>query len=132
MPKRFKSPNGQGKGSTFLVAFNLDDEQEARAWAMAQQLACPHGKRKHVLLGFLLALCDYQDITGVELNADKVVAMFMSGVLLNSDGHPTGRIRFEDLPETEPELIIGTADHADPEETRLNFAISMGDMFGDD
>ena len=39
MPASAKSPNGQANSNAYLLVFDLDDESQAKAWKVAQQLA---------------------------------------------------------------------------------------------
>jgi hypothetical protein len=90
-----------------------------------------HGSLSKVIRGFLLALVEFQRATGVELNADTVTGMFLSGILLGGGGArgaipPTYAIDGE-----EADIIIGTANRASGDEIALNMAMDIGDMFGD-
>ena len=50
-----KPPNGQAQSGSYLLVFDLDDEAQAKAWSVAQQLTSQR-KLKHVLVGMLLAI----------------------------------------------------------------------------
>jgi len=61
-----KPPNGQAQSGSYLLVFDLDDEAQAKAWEVAQQLASQR-KLKHVLVGLLLAVHTVQEQTGKEI-----------------------------------------------------------------
>lgn len=121
--RRVKPGNGEGRGNTFLLSFNLNDTGERRAWLMAQQLARPHGKRGHILKAFLLALADYQDQTGIELNADNAAALLLEGALFGTERVMT---KVPDRQAGDKPLVkISTADKASGDEALSNFSESM-------
>jgi hypothetical protein len=132
MARRSEKPrHGEGAGNQILVRFNLDDPQDMLALTMARQLASKHGSLSKVIRGFLLALVEFQRATGVELNADTVTGMFLSGILLGGGGAgraipPTYAIDGEEV-----EIIVGTANRASGEEIAINMAMDIGDMFSD-
>ena len=127
-----KPPNGQAQSGSYLLVFDLDDEAQAKAWDVAQQLAAQR-KLKHVLVGLLLAIHTVQQQTGKTLDLLQFMASFITG-LIHGGGGGYGSMHITDMTEPEelPSLFAGTADHADPTETRENFSAGMGDLFGDD
>jgi hypothetical protein len=129
--KSQKPPNGQANSGTYLLVFDLDDEAQARAWDVAQQLASQR-KLKHVLVGMLLAIHTVQTQTGKTIDLLQFMASFVSG-LVNGTGGGYGRmdITEETAPEELPSMFAGTDDHADPAEARENFSIGMGNLFDD-
>ena len=127
-----KPPNGQANSGTYLLVFDLDDEAQARAWDVAQQLASQR-KLKHVLVGMLLAIHTVQDQTGRAIDLLQFMASFITG-LITGGGGGYGSLQITDAtaPEELPSMFAGTEDHADPLEARENFAAGMGDLFEDD
>ncbi|RMH21323.1 MAG: hypothetical protein D6698_02965 [Gammaproteobacteria bacterium] len=127
-----KPPNGQAQSGSYLLVFDLDDEAQAKAWEVAQQLASQR-KLKHVLVGMLLAVHTVQEQTGKALDLLQFMASFITG-LINGGGGGYGRMQITEQTEPEelPSMFAGTDDHADPTEARDNFSAGMGDLFGDD
>ena len=127
-----KPPNGQAKSGSYLLVFDLDDEGQAKAWEVAQQLASQR-KLKHVLVGLLLAVHTVQEQTGKALDLLQFMASFITG-LIHGGGGGYGNIEITETTEPEelPSMFAGTEDHADPTEARENFSAGMGDLFGDD
>lgn len=119
MTKRAKSPDGAGHYPGFMLHFNLDDEDEYRAWQIAQQLATPHGRRKRIIIGFLLAIDRYQRETGRDLNADTVVEAFFADALLGQ------RVQADKKP---PEILIENVEFADEGESD-KMAQNFGSLF---
>lgn len=127
-----KPPNGQAQSGSYLLVFDLDDDAQARAWEVAQQLAGQR-KLKHVLVGLLLAVHTVQEQTGKALDLLQFMASFITG-LINGGGGSYGSIQITEMTEPEelPSMFAGTDNHADPNEARENFSASMGDLFGDE
>ncbi|RMG74257.1 MAG: hypothetical protein D6711_09255 [Chloroflexi bacterium] len=127
-----KPPNGQAQSGSYLLVFDLDDEAQAKAWEVAQQLASQR-KLKHVLVGMLLAVHTVQEQTGKALDLLQFMASFITG-LINGGGGGYGHMQITEAtaPEELPSMFAGTDDHADPTEARENFSAGMGDLFGDD
>lgn len=125
-----KPPNGQAQSGSYLLVFDLDDEGQAKAWEVAQQLAAQR-KLKHVLVGLLLAIHTVQQETGRVIDLMQFVSRFVTGLV--TGGRVGGIEITADLrPEELPSMFAGTDDHADPLETRENFAMGMGNLFEDD
>ena len=124
-----KPPNGQANSGTYLLTFDLDDDAQAKAWQVAQQLAAQR-KLKHVLVGMLLAIHTVQEKTGKAIDLLQFMASFITG-LISDGGRAYGTIPISEgmMPEELPSMFAGTADHADPMETRENFAVGMGNLF---
>jgi hypothetical protein len=125
-----KPPNGQAHSGTYLLTFDLDDEAQAKAWQVAQQLAGGR-KLKHVLTGMLLAVHTVQEHTGKQVDMTEFMARFITSMVVGGGGAQlpiSERTTVEELPS----VFTGTADHADPLEARRAFAGGMGDLFGDD
>jgi len=130
-----KPPNGQAKSGSYLLVFDLDDDGQAKAWAVAQQLASQR-KLKHVLVGMLLAVHTVQEQTGRALDLLQFMAAFITGLIHGGgEGYGVpgyGTITEETAPEELPSMFAGTENHADPQEARENFSAGMGDLFADD
>ena len=124
-----KPPNGQGESGSYLLVFDLDDEAQAKAWAVAQQLTSQR-KLKHVLVGMLLAVHTVQEQTGKTLDLLQFMASFITGMIHGRGGGYA--ITENTSPEELPSMFAGTADHADPAEARENFSAGMGNLFDDD
>ena len=75
-----KPPNGQAKSGSYLLVFDLDDEGQAKAWEVAQQLTSQR-KLKHVLVGMLLAVHTVQEQTGKTLDLLQFMASFISSMI---------------------------------------------------
>ena len=126
-----KPPNGQAQSGSYLLVFDLDDEAQAKAWEVAQQLASQR-KLKHVLVGLLLAVHTVQEQTGKALDLLQFMASFITGLIHGGGGGYGVQITETTEPEELPSMFAGTDDHADPTEARENFSAGMGDLFGDD
>lgn len=127
-----KPPNGQAQSNSYLLVFDLDDEAQAKAWEVAQQLASQR-KLKHVLVGMLLAVYTVQEQTGKALDLLQFMAAFITGLIHGGNGgYGPVRITEATAPEELPSMFAGTEDHADPVQARQNFSAGMGDLFGDD
>ncbi len=127
-----KPPNGQAQSGSYLLVFDLDDEAQAKAWEVAQQLASQR-KLKHVLVGMLLAVHTVQEQTGKALDLLQFMAAFITG-LIHGGGGGYGAVQITEAtaPEELPSMFAGTEDHADPAQARQNFSAGMGDLFSDD
>ena len=131
-----KPPNGQAQSGSYLLVFDLDDEAQAKAWDVAQQLTSQR-KLKHVLVGMLLAVHTVQEQTGKSLDLLQFMASFITG-LIHGGGGGYGVAGYNRTiteatePEELPSMFAGTDDHADPAEARENFSAGMGDLFSDD
>jgi len=120
--KKSRSPNGQGLFPAISVTFDLSDPDEFRAFEMAQQLATPHGRRKHAIISFLLAIYDLQIQTGQEFNADTMSAQFITERLLSMSS--------TQLPSSPVQLIaIRNDSRTSMEETAKNLLNSIGNVF---
>lgn len=127
-----KPPNGQAQSNSYLLVFDLDDEAQAKAWEVAQQLASQR-KLKHVLVGMLLAVYTVQEQTGKALDLLQFMAAFITGLIHGGSGsYGPVRITEATAPEELPSMFAGTEDHADPAQARENFSAGMGDLFGAD
>ncbi len=126
-----KPPNGQAQSGSYLLVFDLDDEAQAKAWEVAQQLASQR-KLKHILVGMLLAVHTVQEQTGKVVDLLQFMASFITGLIHGGGGGYSVQITESTAPEELPSMFSGTDDHADPIEARENFSTGMGDLFGDD
>jgi hypothetical protein len=126
-----KAPNGQANSGSYLLVFDLDDEGQAKAWQMAQQLAAER-KLKHVLVGMLLAIHTVQEQTGKAIDLLQFMAAFITGLVHGGEGRYGMRITETTEPTELPSVFVGTDDHADPMEARQQFAAGIGDLFADD
>lgn len=126
-----KSLNGQAKGGTYLLTFNLDNAGETRAWEMAQNLAGQR-KLKQVLTGMLLAIRTVEEHTGKPIDMTHFMAQFVTQLVLG--GKTGGYAPLPPIPQPEelPSMFAGTEDRADPLQARQAFAGGMGNLFGDD
>lgn len=125
-----KPPNGQAQSGSYLLVFDLDDEGQAKAWEVAQQLASQR-KLKQVLVSILLAIHTVQEQTGKVVDMLQFMASFITGLITGRTGQGV-TITESTAPEELPSMFAGTDDHADPMETRENFAIGMGNLFDDE
>jgi hypothetical protein len=127
-----KPPNGKAKSNSYLLVFDLDDDGQAKAWEVAQQLASQR-KLKHVLVGMLLAIHTVQEQTGKTLDLLQFMASFITGII-HGDRGGYGGIQITEItqPEELPSMFAGTDNHADPMQARENFSSSMGNLFSDD
>ena len=127
-----KPPNGQAQSGSYLLVFDLDDDGQAKAWEVAQQLAGQR-KLKHVLVGLLLAIHTVQESTGKTIDLLQFMASFVSGLVHGGgQGYTPIEITENTQPDELPSMFAGTDDHADPMETREAFTAGMGDLFSDD
>jgi len=123
-----KPPNGQAQSGSYLLVFDLDDEAQAKAWEVAQQLAGQR-KLKHVLVGMLLAVHTVQNQTGKTIDLLQFMASFITGLVHGGGG---GRVITEATsPEELPSMFAGTDDHISPSEARENLMTGMGNLFED-
>jgi hypothetical protein len=124
-----KPPNGQAESGSYLLVFDLDDEAQAKAWEVAQELASQR-KLKHVLVGMLLAIHTVQEQTGKALDLLQFMASFITS-MIHGDRRGYGGIQITEVtdPEELPSMFAGTEDHANPVEARENFSIGMGNLF---
>jgi len=125
-----KPPNGQANSGTYLLVFNLDDDAQAQAWQVAQELAAQR-RLKHVLVALLLAIHTVQTQTGKAIDMLQFMASFITGMVSGRSGGYFSITESTD-PNELPTMFAGTADHDDPIATRENFAVGMGDLFSDD
>ena len=128
---REKPPNGQAQSGSYLLVFDLDDESQRKAWEVAQELASQR-KLKHVLVSILVAIHSVQEKTGKVIDLIDFVSQFITGMVFGLKGQSAYQITESTTLDELPVAFIGTDDHADPTEARENFAIGMGDLFGDD
>lgn len=124
-----KAPNGQAQSNSYLLVFDLDDEGQAKAWEVAQQLAAQR-KLKHVLVGMLLTVHTVQEHTGRQIDMTEFMAQFVTNMVIGGRGMPM--LSEDTTPDELPSMFAGTEDRADPLETRQAFAGSMGNLFDDD
>ena len=129
MARTQKPANGQAQSGSYLLVFDLDDEAQAKAWEVAQQLASQR-KLKHVLVGMLLAVHTVQERTGKVVDLLQFMAAFITGLVHGGEGGM--RITEATSPDELPSLFAGTDDHTDPLEARANFVAGMGNLFDDD
>jgi hypothetical protein len=127
-----KPPNGKAESGSYLLVFDLDDDGQAKAWEVAQQLASQR-KLKHVLVGMLLAIHTVQEQTGKTLDLLQFMASFITS-MIHGDRGGYGGMGITEItqPEELPSMFAGTDNHADPMEARENFSSSMGNLFGDE
>jgi len=127
-----KPPNGQATASTYLLTFDLDDESQAKAWRIAQDLAAER-KLKQVLIGLLVAIHTVQELTHKRIDLTEFIASFITGLVMGGGAvyRPSG-VEMDTTPEDLPTMFAGTADHINPVEAREVFSASMGDLFSDD
>ncbi len=119
-----KPPNGQASGGSYLLTFDLDDEGQAKAWDVAQQLASQR-KLKHVLVGMLLAVHTVQEATGKQVDMTEFMAQFITRMVLGGSYTPMTLTEPDELPSA----FAGTAERVDPLEARQAFAGGMGNLF---
>jgi hypothetical protein len=124
-----KPPNGQAQSNSYLLVFDLDDEGQAKAWEVAQQLAAQR-KLKHVLVGMLLAVHTVQEHTGRQIDMTEFMAQFVTNMVIGGRGLPV--LRDDTQPDELPSMFAGTEDRADPLEARQAFAGGMGNLFDDE
>ena len=126
-----KPPNGQAQSNSYLLVFDLDDESQRKAWEIAQQLASQR-KLKHVLVSSLVAIHTVQEKTGKVVDLIDFVSQFITGMVFGLKTQSNYQITESTTLDDLPVAFIGTDNHADPTEARENFAIGMGDLFGED
>jgi hypothetical protein len=130
--KRKRSPNGKARNHSYLLTFDTTDEAEQRAWAVMQRFAAQR-RAKPILMGFLMALSEIESRTGQRYSAEDMMALFVASVVSGQGaGSMSSRFVSGDLSTDTPSIIVGTADHADPDEVRDELALGMGDLFGDE
>jgi len=130
--KRSRSPNGQARNPTYLLTFDLTDEAEQRAWTAMQRLAAQR-RGKSVLIGFLMALAELERQTNQQYAAEDMMALFVTALVSGQRvGYGTSNLVMNGMSEDSPSIIVGTADHADPDQVRDELALGMGDLFGDE
>jgi len=129
--KRSRSPNGQARNPSYLLTFDPTDDAEQRAWAVMQRLAAQR-RAKPVLIGFLMALSEIESRINQRYAVEDMMAMFVASVISGQRGDSSSfAFSMDDLSGV-PSIIVGTADHADPDEVRDELALGMGDLFGDE
>jgi len=102
-----KPLNGQAQSNSYLLVFDLDDEAQAKAWEVAQQLASQR-KLKHVLVGMLLAVYTVQEQTGKALDLLQFMAAFITGLIHGGNGgYGPVRITEATAPEELPSMFAG-------------------------
>ena len=130
-----QAKNGEGEAGSYLLVFDRTKDAEERAWQMTRKLAAQR-RLKHTLLGFLLALDEIRERTGKDHSVEEMMASFISSMSMdrqqNSAYAQPSLPPLGDLSEDIPALIVGSADHVDPDEARDQLALGMGDLFGDD
>jgi hypothetical protein len=127
-----KPPNGQANTNTYLLTFDLEDESQAKAWQIAQDLASER-KLKQVLIGLLLAVHTVQELTRRKIDLTEFMALFIAGIVTGGGTLtlPRPGLAPDTSPEELPTMFAGTADHINPLEAREVFSASMGDLFAD-
>lgn len=132
MKKRSRSPNGQARSPAYLLTFDPTDEAEQRAWAVMQRLAAQR-RAKPVLIGFLMAWSEIEMRTNQRYSVEDMMAMFVTSVVSGQRvGLGPSNFVMDVMAGDTPSIIVGTADHADPDEVRDELALGMGDLFGDE
>ena len=126
-----KPPNGQANSNSYLLVFDLDDESQAKAWRVAQQLAADR-KLKQVLIGLLLAVHTVQEMTRKRVDLTEFIASFITGMVLGSSAHTMPRITPTTTPEELPTIFAGTDNHVDPLEAREAFSSGIGNLFDEE
>jgi hypothetical protein len=126
-----KSPNGQANSNAYLLVFDLDDESQAKAWKVAQQLAAER-KLKQVLIGLLLAVHTVQEMTRKRIDLTEFIASFVTGMVVGSSVHAMPYITPATTPEELPTIFAGTDNHADPLEAREAFSAGIGNLFDEE
>src|SRR5262249_42753632 len=127
-----RSPNGQARNPSYLLTFDPTDEAERRAWAVMQRLAAQR-RAKPVLIGFLMALSESESRTNQRYSDEDMMAMLVASVVSGRrEGTAVPGFPLGDLSGDVPSIIVGSADHADPDEVRDELALGMGDLFGDE
>lgn len=127
--KRIKPQNGQGQSGQIILSFDLSDPDQARAYDMAQQLASPHGMRKHVFVGFLLFLESYQAQTGIRLTADRVMGLYLTWL-----SQLTGSVAFSAAQSNYDlsDAVAGSSDRTDAAERNANYLSGMAGLLSED
>ena len=123
-----KSPNGQANSSSYLLVFDLADENQEKAWKVAQDLAADR-KLKQLLIGLLLAVYTVQEMTKKRIDLTGFMASFITGMVVGGTAHPMLEITPMTTPEELPTIFAGTADHVDPFTAREAFSTGIGDLF---
>lgn len=128
-----RSQNGKAQTPSYLLTFDLTDDGQRRAWEVMQRLAAQR-RAKPVLMGFLMALSELEVHTNQRYSAEDMMAMFVTLIVSGqgTGGALSSGFSWGDMATDAPALIVGTADHADPDEIRDELALGMGDLFGDE
>ena len=93
-----------------------------------QRLAAQR-QAKSVLIGFLMALADLERQTNQQYAVEDMMALFIAALVSGQRvGYGVSNLMIDDSPS----IIVGTADHADPDQVRDELALGMGDLFGDE
>ncbi len=127
-----RSKNGEAQTPSYLLIFDLNNDSQKRAWDVLQKLSAER-RSKRTLMGFLLALDEIRKRTGSEHSVDDMLARFITSMATGgsaTSGYPS--FSSSDLSGDTPSIIVGTANHADPDDVRDELALGMGDLFGDD
>jgi hypothetical protein len=111
--------------------FDLDDESQAKAWRVAQQLAAER-KLKQVLIGLLLAVHTVQEMTRKRIDLTEFIASFITGMVVGNNAPAMPRITPTTTPEELPTIFAGTDNHVDPFEAREAFSAGIGNLFGEE
>jgi hypothetical protein len=126
-----KPPNGQANSNSYLLVFDPNDDSQAKAWKVAQQLAAER-KLKQVLVGLLLAVHTVQEMTGKQIDLTEFMASFITGMVVGSNAHAMPRITPATTPDELPTIFAGTDNHADPLEAREAFSAGIGNLFDEE
>jgi hypothetical protein len=111
-----KARNGQGRGYVMPLSFNPNNPDEWRALQLARQLASVK-QLSTVLKGFLTALADYQERTGIQLTAERAIALVLSGGMT---GHLPARLT--PSPSDDTDIIMASASKEDAATVMNNFS----------
>ena len=80
----------------------------------------------------LLAVQTVQQKTGRVIDLIDFMAQFVTGLVSGNIFARSPCITNETTPDELPSLLAGTTQHTDPGEARENFAMGMGNLFGDE
>lgn len=110
-----KRKNGEGGGTSFLVAFNPDVPEEAKALRVAKDKAVPHGQRKQLIIAFFNAIDAYERATGKEFTVATIASMFMT---MRQQGRP---IESTPVKKRDDVIVESAVKESDPNKIAQNF-----------
>lgn len=125
-----RAKNGQAAKPAFLMEFDLTNPAQQKAWDVAQRKAKHYGVRKALINAFLIAVDDFERLTGHEMTADLVSGFFMARAM-SGVGLSSGVAAAEPpTPIPKDEIIVVSSQKASARDTAHAMLGDMGNMFG--